>query len=198
MAGRKHSAPLPLTTVPPADAHPERPGLIEHLMPGVALVGRPNVGKSSLFNALVRGEVSITDARAGTTRDRILHPVTFSGKACDLVDTGGIGIVDRQDLGPLVEEQIQAAVIAAQVLVLVVDCKEGLTPQDREIARRLRTIGRPVIVAANKAEGREAALTVGEFSALGFQPVVPVAAIHRWGLSDLEDAIAAQLPEARS
>jgi len=183
---------LPVATAPAAS----RPGLIEHLMPAVALVGRPNVGKSSLFNALLHQEVAITDARAGTTRDRVLHPVRLEGKPCDLVDTGGIGIVDRGDLGELVEQQIQAAVASADVLVLVVDAKEGLTPQDRDIARRLRGLNRPVLVAANKSEGREAALTVGEFSALGLEPVVPTSAVHRKGLADLEEAIAARLPEA--
>jgi GTP-binding protein len=179
---------------PPSTSN--KPGMLESLFPAVALVGRPNVGKSSLFNAILHREVSITDARAGTTRDRILHPVTLSGKTCDLVDTGGIGIVDRGDLTEHIEQQIQAAVVTAHLLVLVVDAREGLTPQDRQIAQRLRSLGRPVIVAANKAEGREAALTVGEFTALGLGPVFPISALHRLGLGDLEDAVAAQLPAA--
>lgn len=172
-----------------------RPGPEVPRFPAVALVGRPNVGKSSLFNALLAKEVSITDKTAGTTRDRVLHPVVLNGKACDLVDTGGIGIVDRQDLSDLVENQILAGVQTAHVLVLVVDAKEGLTPPDQHIARRLRQMGRPVVVAANKSEGKEAGLTVGEFSALGFD-VVGTSALHRIGLDELSEAIARQLPEA--
>jgi GTP-binding protein len=189
----------PQTAEAPAAAPPpSRPGLLENLYPAVALVGRPNVGKSSLFNALLRREIAITDARAGTTRDRVLHPVTFGDKTCDLVDTGGLGSADRSDLTALVGKQIQAAVDSASVLVLVVDAKEGLTPGDRQIAQRLRELGRPIIVAANKSEGQEAAATVGEFSALGFDPVVAVSAAHRRGLGELEDALAASLPAPAS
>jgi len=176
----------------PTDA---RPGLLGQHFPAVALVGRPNVGKSSLFNALLKNEISITDARAGTTRDRVLHPINFEGRACDLVDTGGIGIVDRQDLSDLVEKQIEAAIVSASIFVLVVDAKEGLTPVDRQIAARLRKLGRPMVVAANKSEGREAGMLVGEFAALGIQPVVPVSALHRMGLDVLSEAIAPHLPE---
>jgi len=179
---------------PPAKHRTARkPGQVEHLFPTVALVGRPNVGKSSLFNALLRQEISITDARAGTTRDRVLHPVSFEGKSCDLLDTGGIGIVDKQDLSALVESQIQAALANATVLALVVDSKEGLTPLDRQIAQRLHALGRPVVVVANKSEGREAALTVGEFAELGFEEVIATSAVHRRGLDDLSEALARHL-----
>jgi len=173
-----------------------RPGAEIPRFPAVALVGRPNVGKSSLFNALLGKEVSITDKTAGTTRDRVLHPVQLAGKACDLVDTGGIGIVDRQDLSNLVEDQILAGVQTAHVLVLVVDARAGLTPPDQRIARRLRQTGRPIVVAANKSEGKQASLSVGEFAALGFDPVVATSAAHRLGLDELAEAVANLLPEA--
>jgi GTP-binding protein len=183
---------------PPAakDAPPSRPGAVPALWPAVALIGRPNVGKSSLFNALLKREVSITDARAGTTRDRVLHPLVVNGRACDLVDTGGIGIVDEADLSAHIEQQIERAMAAATILVLVTDAKEGLAPLDREIARRLRKLGRPVLVAANKSEGTEAGLTVGEFAALGFPNVIPVSALHRRGLDQLEESLAGLLPQA--
>ncbi|GMV82759.1 MAG: GTPase Der [Planctomycetota bacterium] len=173
---------------------PPKPGMLERLYPTVALVGRPNVGKSSLFNALLGREVSITDARAGTTRDRVLHPIKLMEKACDLLDTGGIGIVDEQNLTEHIEQQIQAAVASATILALVVDAKEGLTPLDRQVATRLRALGRPMLMVANKAEGKEAALTVGEFSALGIEPVIATSALHRRGLEELEEALAAMLP----
>ena len=115
------------------------PGAVQTSYPTVALVGRPNVGKSSIFNQLLRQELSITDARAGTTRDRVLHPIEFCGKPCDLMDTGGIGIVDKQQLSEEIESQIQKAIYAATVLVMVVDAQDGLTPLDREVVARLGT-----------------------------------------------------------
>ena len=196
MAKKKHTKKKATVETRPAAPTSNRPGADAPRFPAVALVGRPNVGKSSIFNALLGREVSITDKTAGTTRDRVLHPVQLAGKACDLVDTGGIGIVDRQDLSDLVEDQILAGVQTAHVLVLVVDCKEGLTPADRHIASRLRRTGRPIVVAANKSEGREASLTVGEFASLGFDPVVPTSALHRLGLDELSEAVSELLPEA--
>ena len=173
------------------------PGAIRNNYPTVALVGRPNVGKSSIFNALLKQELSITDARAGTTRDRVLHPIEFCGKPCDLMDTGGIGIVDKQQLSAGIEMQIQKAIHAATVLVQVVDAQEGLTPLDREISARLRRLNRPMLLAANKTEGTEAKLIVSEFSELGIEPVVAVSAVHRQGLDDLEEAIAAKIPQVQ-
>jgi len=177
---------------PVRDGH--KPGAVASLYPTVALVGRPNVGKSSLFNALLKREIAITDARAGTTRDRILHPVVFSGKPCDLMDTGGIGAIDKHSLEADIEAQIQKAIHAATVLVQVVDAKEGLMPLDREVTARLRTLDRPLLIAANKTEGKEAKLTAAEFSELGVQPIIATSAVHRLGLDDLEEAIAAHLP----
>jgi GTP-binding protein len=174
--------------------HGDKPGAVTSMYPTVALVGRPNVGKSSLFNALLKREISITDARAGTTRDRVLHPIVINEKPCDLMDTGGIGIVDSQDLTKDIEQQIEKAIYAATVLVLVVDAQEGLTSLDREVAARLRKLNRPLIVAANKTEGKEAKVTMSEFSELGIEPVVATSAVHRLGLDDLEEAIAAHVP----
>jgi GTP-binding protein len=152
------------------------------------------VGKSSIFNALLKREISITDARAGTTRDRVLHPVVLDGKPCDLMDTGGIGIVDAHQLSAEIESQIQKAIHAATMLVQVVDAQEGLTPLDREISARLRKLNRPTLIAANKIEGRKAKESLPEFSELGIEPVVPVSALHRQGLDDLEEAIAIKIP----
>lgn len=169
--------------------------MVESEYPAVALVGRPNVGKSSLFNALLKREIAITDARAGTTRDRVLHPITIEGKPCDLIDTGGIGIIDKQQLSAEIEAQIQKATHTATVLVLVVDAKEGLTPLDRQVAARLRKLNRPLILVANKTEGKAAQITINEFAALGIQPIVSTSAVHRLGLDDLEEAIAARVPK---
>lgn len=178
----------------PASGSSRKPGAPPSLYPTVALVGRPNVGKSSLFNALLKREIAITDARAGTTRDRILYPLALDGKPCDLMDTGGIGVADKQDLSADIETQIQKAILAATVLVFVVDAKDGLTPLDRAVAARLRKLNRPLVVAANKSEGQAAKLALAEFSALGIEPVVATSALHRLGLDTLEEAVAVHLP----
>ena len=184
-----------LPSSPISAAHRENtPGIVQTNYPTVALVGRPNVGKSSIFNALLKREISITDARAGTTRDRVLHPIVLNGKPCDLMDTGGIGIVDAQMLSAEIESQIQKAIHAATILVHVVDAQDGLTPLDREVSARLRKLNRPMLIAANKIEGKEAKISVSEFAELGVQPVVAVSALHRQGLDDLEEAIAEIMP----
>jgi GTP-binding protein len=110
------------------------------------------------------------------------------------LDTGGMGVVDKQALEAEIEAQIQKAVHAATVLAMVVDAQEGLTVLDRDIAARLRKLNRPVIVVANKSEGKAAKVTLAEFSELGFEPVVATSALHRLGLDELEEAIAAHLP----
>ncbi|HLX61117.1 MAG TPA: ribosome biogenesis GTPase Der [Planctomycetota bacterium] len=190
-----HHKSKQIPSAPVSEAHRDfTPGLVQTNYPTVALVGRPNVGKSSIFNALLKREISITDARAGTTRDRVLHPVVLSGKPCDLMDTGGIGIVDAQQLSAEIESQIQKAIHAATMLVHVVDAQEGLTPLDREVSARLRKLNRPMLIAANKIEGKEAKVSVNEFAELGVEPIVPVSALHRHGLDDLEEAIAAKIP----
>lgn len=184
-----------IPSAPVSEAHRDfTPGLVQTNYPTVALVGRPNVGKSSIFNALLKREISITDARAGTTRDRVLHPVVLNGKPCDLMDTGGIGIIDAQQLSAEIEAQIQKAIHAATMLVHVVDAQDGLTPLDREVSARLRKLNRPMLIAANKIEGKEAKVSVNEFAELGIEPIVPVSALHRHGLDDLEEAIAAKIP----
>lgn len=169
--------------------------------PALALVGRPNVGKSSLFNALLRREIAITDSRPGTTRDCVLHPAEFNGKPCDLVDTGGIGGEALSGGGDgilppkLVEEQITAAISTADIAVLVTDALAGLTTADREIAARLRRLNKPVVFVVNKTESERARENVGEFAALGFGDPVLTAAVHRLGLDELSAAVAAMLPE---
>src|SRR5262249_48679021 len=103
-------------------------------LPVVAIVGRPNVGKSTFLNAAVGRLVSVVDPTEGVTRDRVSVPTTHGGKAFQLVDTGGIGIVDAQDLSPLVEAQIRTALDEAAVVIFVVDAKAGATSLDERIA----------------------------------------------------------------
>jgi len=154
------------------------------MLPVVAIVGRPNVGKSSLLNALLGRRHAIVDDMAGVTRDRVAAPVAIEGRWVELVDTGGIGIVDTQALEEHVEAQIRQAIAISQALIFVVDARAGCTPLDREIARILRGYNLPIVLAVNKAESRQAEATVGEFGALGIEPWA-ISALERLGLGDL-------------
>jgi len=158
------------------------------MLPVVAIVGRPNVGKSSLLNALLGRRHAIVDDMAGVTRDRVAAPAELEGCWVELVDTGGIGIVDTQALEDHVEAQIRQAIEISQALILVVDARAGCTPMDREIARILRGYDLPIVLAVNKTESREAEATVGEFGALGIEPI-PISALERIGLVDLARSV---------
>jgi GTP-binding protein len=140
-------------------------------LPRLAIVGRPNVGKSTLANRMVGSLVSIVEPTAGVTRDRIAVPTELVAggerRWVEVVDTGGIGIVDRDDLGPAVEEQVRVALQSADVVLWLVDAREGLTPLDEEIGRRLRGARVPVLLVANKAEGRIAESGTLDFHRLG-------------------------------
>jgi GTP-binding protein len=140
-------------------------------LPRIALVGRPNVGKSTLANRLCGSRISIVEPTAGVTRDRIAVPVEIrDGERthwAEVVDTGGIGIVDRDDLGPQVEAQIDLALQSAQMVLFLVDAREGPTPLDQEVARRLRGFPVPVLLVVNKAETRALEFEAEQFRALG-------------------------------
>src|SRR2546423_614316 len=119
-------------------------------LPIVAIVGRPNVGKSSLFNALAGKRISIVDPTAGVTRDRVSTVLHAHDRYFELVDTGGIGVVDADNLADDIERQIEAALAVADVVLFVVDLRAGVAPLDEEVARRLRPVQAPVILVANK------------------------------------------------
>ncbi|MDR2391413.1 MAG: ribosome biogenesis GTPase Der [Planctomycetota bacterium] len=160
----------------------------------VAIVGRPNVGKSTLFNALAGSRIAIEADTPGATRDRILYPLTLEGRTFDLVDTGGIGAVDRQNLEKQVERQIALAIEAADALIFLVDGRDGPMPQDREIADVLRRAGKAVLLAASKADTRQLEDSLPSFHALGFGDALPVSAKQNRGLQDLRETIVAILP----
>jgi GTP-binding protein len=159
--------------------------------PRIALVGRPNVGKSTLFNRIAGQRKAITDARPGSTRDRNYAKVDWNGVPFELVDTGGLllGLADPL-LGPA-SKQAERAIAESDVLVLVVDGRAGLLPDDQVIAAQLRKVGRPVVLAVNKTE---APSDLGEFSRLGFAPMVPISAEHGLGVGDLLDVAVSSLP----
>src|SRR5512136_2382971 len=121
-------------------------------IPQVVIVGRPNVGKSSLFNWLAGRRLAIVDPTAGVTRDRVSHLIELGGRFAELVDTGGMGIEDSDNLTEQVENQIQAAVDTADVVLFVVDCRDGPVPLDQEVAKRLRYVDAPVLLVVNKAD----------------------------------------------
>jgi GTP-binding protein len=165
-------------------------------LPVVAIVGRPNVGKSSLLNALVRSRVSIVDPRPGITRDRVSVELRQGDRRCELVDTGGIGVVDEAGLAAEVEAQIETAMRGAELLLLAIDVQEGVTATDREIARRLHQLGKPVQVVANKADTPALEGESGQLYELGFGEPVCTATVNGRGIGELRERIFERLPNA--
>lgn len=167
-------------------------------LPRVVLVGRPNVGKSTLFNRLSGERRSIVTSIAGTTRDVITHPVTWGDARFDLTDTGGLFGASEDPLHELVVERGQRALKSADLIVFVVDGREGLIPGDQEIAAAARETGVPVILAINKMDdrrGRDGAL---ELYKMGFDSVVEISAEHGQAVGDLLEVIVGILPQARA
>jgi len=166
-------------------------------LPIVAIVGRPNVGKSALFNWLAGRRISIVDPTAGVTRDRVSTVVESGGRFFELMDTGGMGIQDADNLTDDVEQQIQYALDSAAVVLFVVDVRDGIAPLDQEVASRLRVVGKPIVFAANKADTEKLATQGGEFNALGYGDAVLVSAEQKLGKADLFEAIVKALPPDR-
>ena len=165
--------------------------------PAVVLVGRPNVGKSTLYNRITGSRRAIVAPIAGTTRDTNAHPADWRGRSFTLVDTGGLFGASEDPLHELVVQHGHKALSSADVIVFVVDGREGLVPADEEIAGRLRTSAAPVLVAVNKTDDRRARGRAVEFYRLGFDTVVEIAAEHGEGTGDLLDEVIARLPAAR-
>lgn len=160
-------------------------------LPVVAIVGRPNVGKSSVFNALARRRASIVEATAGVTRDRVTAVCDIDDVYFELVDTGGFGMVDRDDLEDHVERQILYAVDQAHLILFLVDAREGINPLDHataELLRRHRRADR-VRLIANKVDVPHLEAGVGEFARLGFGDALAVSAVSGAGRSDLRELI---------
>jgi len=166
---------------------------MNQMHPVIAIVGRPNVGKSSLLNALLRRRYAIVDDMAGVTRDRVAATARLEGRTVELVDTGGIGIVDTQALEVHVEAQIEQALAVADAVIFVCDARDGCTAMDREIAAALRRLDIPVTLAVNKVESKVAEQTVAEFSELGWDPL-PISALERIGIGYLVDHVVEDFP----
>ncbi|HEV8541874.1 MAG TPA: ribosome biogenesis GTPase Der [Verrucomicrobiae bacterium] len=166
----------------------------------IAIVGRPNVGKSALFNRIVGKRIAIVHDEPGVTRDRVSAEAEWGGHKFTLVDTGGIGLVRGEKASDVIIqaalEQVQIAIEAADVIILTVNAQEGVVPLDREVADRLRKAAKPVLVAANKVDNDRMEPAAAEFTALGFERIFPVTAIHGHGIDDLVSKAVSFLPAA--
>lgn len=169
----------------------------ESLQRIVAIVGRPNVGKSALFNRIVRQRVAIVHEECGVTRDRITRRANWEGSVFELIDTGGLAMIDgskeADTIAVGVRQQVETALADAAVVIFVTDLTSGVTPLDQEVARLLHRTGRKVVMAANKADTERLDAAVDEFRSLGF-PVFPISAVHNRGVDVLMSAIIPELP----
>jgi len=162
---------------------------LAHLTPVpnlIAIVGRPNVGKSALFNRIAGRRIAIVHDQPGVTRDRVSAEVEWAGTPFTLIDTGGIGLLRREKSTDVITraalDQVNLAIEAANVILLVVNVQEGIVPLDREVAQHLRRSNKPVLVMVNKVDEFRAEANADEFSALGFDKIFPVSAIHGMGI----------------
>ena len=162
----------------------------------VAVVGYPNVGKSSLVNRLTQSREAVVHERPGVTRDRKELPTDWNGRRFTLVDTGGVDLEDEDPLAVSIQDQVRAALADADLAVLVVDARAGLRPGDEEVADLLRRGGIPVIVAANKIDGPGDLPLAHDFHGLGLGEPLPVSAAQGLGTGDLLDRVVELLPDA--
>ena len=164
--------------------------------PVVAVVGRPNVGKSTLFNVLAGEMISIVKDTPGVTRDRIYADCTWLDKAFTLIDTGGIEPDSRDIILAQMREQAEIAIATADVIIFIVDVRQGLTDSDSKVADMLRKSRKPVILAVNKVDSfAKFGNDVYEFYNLGIGDPIPISAASRLGLGELLDAVVAHFPE---
>jgi GTP-binding protein len=158
-------------------------------MPTVAIVGRPNVGKSALFNRLAKRKISIVHDQPGVTRDRISAPCMATEFPCTLIDTGGIGATLEDSFGAQVAIEADIAMQTADLILFIVDTREGLSPIDLDLGSKLRKAKPPVMLVLNKVDDEKHAIAFTEFSKLGFGPGIAVSAEHGRGMGELTDAI---------
>ncbi|MBI1870407.1 MAG: ribosome biogenesis GTPase Der [Chlamydiae bacterium] len=155
----------------------------------IAIIGRPNVGKSTLFNRLVGHRISIVHEESGVTRDRVQTRCESNGLLFNLVDTGGVDLREKDSLHQQVREQVREALKEASLLLFTVDVQEGITSLDREVARWVRESGKKVFLVVNKVDNLNEELAAREFHQLGFEPVVMISATHGRGISELMDFV---------
>src|SRR5918912_835165 len=172
------------------------------MKPIIAIVCRPNVGKSTFFNRLIGQRKAIVEDLPGTTRDRLYGDTEWNGRTFTVVDTAGLLFEEEDENAPLVEisrrvrEQAELAIAEADAIIFMVDAVEGLTTADAEVAEVLRNTYKPVVLAANKADNQERALNAVEFYALNLGEPIPMSAYHGIGTGDVLDRVAELLPES--
>jgi GTPase len=169
-------------------------GLVEMSIPQVVIVGRPNVGKSSLLNWMAGVRIAIVDDTPGVTRDRLTHLMCHDDRFFELVDTGGMGIADMDNLTKHIEEQIDLAIDSADVILFVVDTREGMLPLDQEVARRLRSVNVPIILIANKSDDERLETQADEFYRLGSGKPLRVSTRQNRNRAVLMNMIVSKLP----
>lgn len=163
--------------------------------PIVAIVGRPNVGKSTLFNRIIRGRVAIVEDQPGVTRDRLYHDADWNGRAFTVIDTGGIEFNEIDDFTAHVRQQAELAIKEADVILFVVDARAGISPTDRDVAAVLRRTNKPVLLVANKVENFDAAaIPYYDFFELGLGEPLPVSASEGMNTGELLDKVVELLP----
>src|SRR6516162_4565290 len=176
-----------------------RPALVNeaHTLPNVAIVGRPNVGKSALFNRLVGRKIAIVHDQPGITRDRLPATCTRGERPFILWDAGGIFGAGESELTQQVRHTTENALRESDLLLFVVDGKEGLSPVDEELARMLRKSHKPVVLVINKIDNEKHDPLAVEFDSLGFNEIISASAEHDRGVSELMDAIERRIPSPR-
>lgn len=162
--------------------------------PIVAIAGRPNVGKSTLFNRIVGAPLAIVEDLPGTTRDRVYGDAEWRGEGFTVVDTGGLELEEGQEMARLVRAQVDLALAEADLILFLVDCRDGVTLPDQDIAENLRRTAKPVLLVAAKADNARLRVEAAQFYELGLGQPHPVSAIQGTGVGDLLDEVVAHLP----
>jgi GTP-binding protein len=163
--------------------------------PVVAIIGRPNVGKSTLFNRLVGKRVAIVEDEPGTTRDRLYTDISWKDKTFSLIDTGGLLVDPSTNVEQLIKYQVITAIEEADVIVFLLSVLDGITVLDKDLAELLRRSGKPLVLAANKADNEQRGYSAAQFYELALGDPVPISAYHGMGIHDLMDEVARCLPE---
>ena len=163
--------------------------------PIVAIVGRPNVGKSTLFNIFANSRISIVEDTPGVTRDRLYADTEWLDNEFMMVDTGGIEIMNTDKIAVSIRQQAQIAIAEAEVMLFVCDARAGITHEDAEVAKMLRQSKKPIVLAINKADSPKQEMEIFEFYNLGIGEPIPVSAANHLGLGDLLDAVVEKFPE---